>query len=112
GYYTTVDAEGNPQIFEDFIEQYFFNSGYGTWLANNRWKELLQKSRCVFFLDGLDEIPRTKNEYAARTKLIENFSRQWPNTKFVISCRELDYERNLSFQQILIKPFERRHIRK
>lgn len=112
GYYTGTDQEGKPQAFEEFIEQYFVDAGYKMFLANRHWKELLQTSQCTFFLDGLDELPRGKNEYVIRARLIEDFTRDWPNTKFVVSCRELDYERDLSFQQILIKPFDRKHIQK
>ncbi len=112
GYYTGVDQEGNPQAFEEFIEQYLGDAGYKRFLADKHWEKLLRTSKCTFFLDGLDEIPRGKNEYAIRAKLIEDFTKEWPNTKFVTSCRELDYERDLSFQQILIKPFDRKHIQR
>jgi len=71
----------------------------------------LKQSRCIFFLDGIDELPRKPYEYEARCQKIADFVQAWPNTTFILSCRELDYNRELPFQQILIKPFDTKQIK-
>lgn len=110
GHYISYDANGDIQPFSDFLENYFAHSAYDSFLANKRWLNLLQQSRCVFYLDALDELPRHPHEYEKRAAAIESFVRQWPNTRFILACRELDYDHQLTFQQILIKPFNLRQI--
>ncbi len=111
GYYTGFKPDGTAQEFDAFLEEYFARSGYLTFLANHHWLKLLQQGRCTFFLDGIDELPRRPGEYEQRSRKIAEFVNAWPNIPFILSCRELDYNRELSFQQILIKPFDRPHIR-
>lgn len=111
GYYTGFDDNGNIQSFENFLEEFFISNGYYKFLSMKKWEMLLQMNQCVFFLDGIDEMPRNPGEYEERSKNIKNFVRNWPNTQFILSCRELDYNNELSFQQILIKPFDYKHIK-
>lgn len=111
GYYIGLNADGSIQDFEVFLEEYLSKSGYLRYLANRNWERLLKEGRCIFFLDGIDELPRKSGEYEERSRKIANFVKSWPNIQFILSCRELDYNRELAFQQILIKPFDRKHIR-
>lgn len=110
GYYIGFTDDGSILPFETFLEDFFSQSGYQKFLANRRWEHLLSEAKCVFFLDGIDELPRNPNEHEKRSQNIENFVRAWPNVQFILSCRELDYNRELTFQQILIKPFDRKHV--
>jgi hypothetical protein len=109
-YYTGWRSLHEVEPFESFLESYFA-SGYTGWLSERRWEKLLREGRCVFLLDGLDEIPRGTREHHSRLEEVERFVRAWPNTKFYLSCRELDYDYRLGFQQILIKPFDLRRVR-
>ena len=111
GYYTGFNQDGSIKEFDVFIDEFFSTLSYKEYLANRYWKTLLKNGKCVFFLDGIDELPRKAGEYEDRSKKIADFVKAWPNTQFILSCRELDYNRELHFQQILIKPFERKHIK-
>ena len=111
GYYTGFNQDGSIKEFDVFIDEFFSSPNYKKYLANRHWETLLKKNKCVFFLDGIDELPRKAGEYEDRSKKIADFVQAWPNTQFILSCRELDYNRELQFQQILIKPFERKHIK-
>lgn len=111
GYYTRFGRDGKVQEFSAFLDDYFSRPNYQNFLGNGKWKRLLAESKCFFFLDGIDELPRATGEYEDRSKSIENFIRSWPQAHFLLSCRELDYDYSLSFQQILIKPFDEKHIR-
>jgi hypothetical protein len=110
GYYTGFNPDGTIKDFDIFLEEFFSNSGYYKYLSYRRWETLLQQGRCMFFLDGIDELPRKPGEYEVRSRKITDFVNAWPNIQFILSCRELDYNRELSFQQVLIKPFDRKHI--
>ena len=112
GHYTDFDENENILEFENFIENYISNSGYLGYLQNGRLIELLKSGRCICFLDGIDEMPRSSDEYEMRSKSIANFIIKWPDNKFILSCREQDYNRELPFQQILLKPFDYKHIKK
>ncbi len=109
GNYTSPD--GGIKDFGTFIEEYFSGSRYDNYLSNRHWETLLKEARCIFFLDGIDELPRKREENERRSRKIADFVRAWPNVQFILSCRELDYNRELAFQQVLIKPFDRDHIR-
>jgi hypothetical protein len=98
--------------FGDFLSDYFDFNSYYAFLAQNNWQSLAESGDCIFFLDGMDELPRNPIEYESRTKAIEEFTQAWPNIAFVISCRELDYNSELEFDQILIKPFSETKIKK
>lgn len=110
GYYTGFNHDGSIQDFDIFLEQFFKVSGYYKYLSERHWEQLLKQNRCIFFLDGLDELPRKPGEFDIRARKIREFVESWPKIQFILSCRELDYNRELSFQQILIKPFNRNHI--
>ncbi len=110
GYYTGFNEDGTIQDFTNFLEGFFSSTGYYRYLADHHWETLLRQSRCIFFLDGIDELPRTPKEYETRSKKIVEFVQSWPNTQFILSCRELDYNQEFSLQQILIKPFNKKHI--
>lgn len=110
GYFTGFKQDGSIKEFDVFLDEFFSASSYYKYLANRHWETLLKEGKCVFFLDGIDELPRRDVEYEDRSQKIANFAHSWPNTQFILSCREIDYNRELSFQQILIKPFDRKHI--
>lgn len=110
GYFTGFNQDGSIKEFDVFLDEFFSASSYYKYLANRHWETLLKEGKCVFFLDGIDELPRRAVEYEDRSQKIADFAHSWPNTQFILSCRELDYNRELSFQQILIKPFDRKHI--
>ncbi|SEF20857.1 NACHT domain-containing protein [Amycolatopsis pretoriensis] len=110
-YYTGWRTPEQVESFEDFLRSQFA-TGYRSWLSDSKWETLLREGRCVFILDGLDEMPRAADEYVARALEVERFVRSWPGTRFYLSCRELDYDYRLGFQQILIKPFDLRRVKK
>jgi hypothetical protein len=110
GYYTGFNPDGSIQDFDVFLEQFFKTTGYYKYLSEHYWETLLRQNRCIFFLDGLDELPRKPGEFGIRSRKIKEFVEAWPKVQFILACRELDYNRELSFQQILIKPFDRKHI--
>jgi len=104
--------EGEIIDFKMFLDRYFDASTYNLFMGDGKWKELLLNNRCIFILDAIDELPRRGNEFTERLNSINNFIENWPNTKFYLSCRERDYDKQLTFRQILIKPFTEAHISK
>lgn len=110
GYYTGFNPDGSIQDFEVFLDKFFSSTGYQKYLSDRHWETLLRLNRCIFFLDGLDELPRKPGEFDIRSRKIKEFVDSWTKVQFILSCRELDYNRELSFQQILIKPFDKSHI--
>lgn len=105
-------VNGKVQSFEDFLEDYFQTIKYYNHLANSVWKTYIRKGELAFFLDSIDEMPRKPGEYERRCEIIRQFTDHYPNIQFVLTCRELDYNKELPFQQILIKPFNKEQIRK
>lgn len=106
GNYKSYAADGDVLPFSEFLEEFFAKSGYLSHLAGGRWRDLLLADKCTFYLDGLDELPRRPPEYEKRTRAIQAFVRQWPRARFLLTCREQDYDHQLTFQQVLIKPFD------
>ena len=111
GYFTGFNQDGSIKEFSVFLDEFFLASGYHKYLANRHWETLLKEGKCVFFLDGIDELPRHAGEFEDRSRMIADFVHAWPDSQFILSCRELDYNHEHSFQQILIKPFDRKHIK-
>lgn len=110
GNYKTYAPDGDVLPFSEFLEEFFAKSGYLSHLAGGRWRDLLLADKCTFYLDGLDELPRRPPEYEKRTRAIQAFVSQWPRARFLLTCREQDYDHQLTFQQVLIKPFDDRQI--
>jgi len=111
GYYTGFTKDNKIESFENFIENYVSQGDYQKFLSQGNWLKLLDEGRVIFIIDAIDEMPRNSTEYEQRAKNIQEFTKKFPRTHFILSCRELDYIRDLSFQQILIKPFESKHIK-
>jgi len=76
-------------------------------------KSRLNSGKCVFLLDGMDEVHNDK-EYRKISDLISDFSISYPDNKFVVTCRIASWMNLLSSDFILtfIRPFNWNDIKK
>lgn len=109
GIYRNIDNK--IPTFEEFLAHHINTNGNFSYLANGKLEELMKAGQCIFYLDGLDEMPRKAQEYEQKLLEIERFVSSWRSNQFVITCREDEYNRDLYFQQILLKPFEEKQIK-
>jgi hypothetical protein len=68
---------------------------------------LLKAGRCMFIFDGMDELP--KQGYDETCRHLLEFSRHWSDNRanrFIFSCREFDYPKELRIDSLVIFPFE------
>lgn len=71
-----------------------------------RLTSLLNSGRCTIIFDGMDELPRRL--YDERCRALLRFATEWTrnrNNKFVFSCREFDYPRELQIDSLVLFPF-------
>lgn len=107
--YTDTKRDGTPLDIEDAIRLDARRS-YKNLLIGKRLDDVLGRGALVF-LDALDELPRDATDRAARLASIKNFVDKWPSSTFILSCRSLDYDQDLSFNEIYIRPFTMRRVR-
>ena len=106
---TDLEDDGSRRVqkFRDFLREV----GEGTFLSTVLGSDqLLQAGRLRFFLDALDELPRQDADAKARLKEINSFVGGWRDNEFIFTSRSLDYNRDLGFREILLKPFDDRRI--
>lgn len=109
--YVAYNKNGSIKPFNEFLLESFTDLSYKEFLKYNI-RTLLSQYELVFIFDGIDELPKINNEYEKRVQSIIDFIENNPTKKFILSCRELDYNKELPFRQILLKPFDNRQIKK
>ncbi|MEP0748524.1 MULTISPECIES: NACHT domain-containing NTPase [unclassified Coleofasciculus] len=75
-----AETREQPDLLE-FIKYLFADCG----VADTEIGEILQQGRALILLDGLDEVREKDSKQIL--KQIKNFSCQYPNNPFVITCR-------------------------
>ena len=72
----------------------------------------LQAGKCIFLWDALNEMPfLSKEEYNAKLNALTQFMADYPDNRFIWSCRRLDYRANLPLHQVEILPLDDEKIR-
>ncbi len=76
-------------------------------------REILQQGRAILIFDALDEMPQ--NTYQQRTDELREFMTNWlergDGNRFVFSCRQLDYDKTLPMNEVVIEPFDQKRIK-
>ena len=76
-------------------------------------RKILQQGRAILIFDALDEMPQ--NTYQQRTDELREFITDWlergEGNRFVFSCRQLDYDKTLPMNEVVIEPFNHKRIK-
>jgi len=63
----------------------------------------LKSGQCVFLWDALNEMPfESEEQYAAKLNALKQFMKDYPDNRFIWSCRRLDYKESLPLHQVEI----------
>ena len=90
------------QSFEDFVRESLGELG-------QHLDELLAAQRAVLLFDGLNEFPA--NQRRDKYPQVEQFIKQQPDVRAVVTCREADYPISLHLNKVLIRPLDPLRIR-
>jgi len=72
----------------------------------------LKAGQCIFLWDALNEMPfESEEQYAAKLNALKQFMKDYPDNRFIWSCRRLDYKESLPLQQVEILPLSWEKIR-
>ncbi|HKU75075.1 MAG TPA: NACHT domain-containing protein [Pyrinomonadaceae bacterium] len=120
--YDGWDYERNkPQPVLDFLTNSFESSWsksqepqtHSRKYIERKLREILQQGRAILIFDALDEMPQ--NTYQQRTDELREFMtdllERGEGNRFVFSCRQLDYDKTLPMNEVVIEPFDQKRIK-
>jgi formylglycine-generating enzyme required for sulfatase activity len=101
-----------PVIIE--LGQYNSSLSLEDWLLRKiqeipNFSEHLKTGSLIVLLDGLNEMP--KDNYSTSIEQLKHFITKYPDCKFIVTCRRLDYDKSLELQQVEIDPLNKQNIR-
>jgi len=108
---TFIDLRNTLFNLEESIIEYFKKDWNVNLLIDS--KKIIDESRCVIFVDALDELPQKEQKQAA-LKTINEFYEKHPEIKIICSSRPSDYLfyncKNLGFKYLELSPIDKRQI--